>query len=85
MAICARWVDSKYTLQKALLAMPECRYSHSGEKQAHLLFETLVAYGILPLLGFHTGDNATSNDTCLRALSRLISQATEVNFLTIYS
>lgn len=37
LAICAQWVDLEGQLQKALLALPECRYSHSGERQAGLI------------------------------------------------
>jgi len=32
LAVCAQWVDPDYQLQKALLGLPECRNSHSGEK-----------------------------------------------------
>ena len=34
LAVCAQWVDKDYQLQKALLGLPECRHSHSGETQA---------------------------------------------------
>jgi hypothetical protein len=34
LAVCAQWVDSNYKLQKALLGLPECRFTHSGEHQA---------------------------------------------------
>jgi hypothetical protein len=59
-------VDNGYRLQKALLAMPECRYNHSGERQATLMAEAIEEYGIAKQIGYHTGDNATSNDTCLK-------------------
>ncbi|KAF6513165.1 hypothetical protein HZS61_007895 [Fusarium oxysporum f. sp. conglutinans] len=70
LAISARWVDQDYRPQRALLAMPECRYSHSGETQASLIIDTLAKYGIASKVGYHVGDNATSNDTCLSYLSR---------------
>jgi hypothetical protein len=72
LAVCARWVDNGYRLQKALLAMPECRYSHSGERQASLMAEAIEEYGIAKQIGYHTGDNATSNDTCLKHLSQML-------------
>lgn len=72
LAICARWVDDRYQPRRALLAMPECRYSYSGERQALLIMSTLEVYGIANRLGYHTGDNATSNDTCLNHLSILL-------------
>ncbi|KAG7405781.1 putative AC transposase [Fusarium oxysporum f. sp. raphani] len=69
LAISARWVDQDYQPRRALLAMPECRYSHSGETQASLIIDTLAKYGIASNVGYHVGDNATSNDTCLSYLS----------------
>jgi hypothetical protein len=52
--------------------MPECRYTHSGERQAVLIAQTLDEYGIAKQIGYHTSDNATSNDTCLRHLSQTL-------------
>ncbi|KAL9563898.1 hypothetical protein ACKAV7_011933 [Fusarium commune] len=72
LAVCVRWVDIGYRLQKALLAMPECRYSHSGERQATLMAEAIEEYDIAKQIGYHTGDNATSNDTCLKQLSQML-------------
>ena len=68
LAVCAQWVDQDYELQKALLALPECRFTHSGEKQASLILKALEDFNIQSKIGWHTGDNATSNDTCLVAL-----------------
>ncbi|TVY62520.1 putative AC transposase [Fusarium oxysporum f. sp. cubense] len=72
LAVCVRWVDNGCRLQKALLAMPECRYSHSGERQATLMAEAIEEYGIAKQICYHTGDNATSNDTCLKHLSQIL-------------
>jgi hypothetical protein len=69
LAVCAQWVDKDYKLQKALLGLPECRYGHGGERQASLIAKTLRNFGITNF-GYHTGDNATSNNTCLESLSR---------------
>lgn len=68
LAVCAQWVDNEHILQKALLALPECRYTHSGEKQAQLILETLETFDIQSQIGYHTSDNASSNDTCLQHL-----------------
>jgi hypothetical protein len=84
LAVCARWVDSTYKLQRALLGLPECRNSHSGEKQAALIAAVLDVYGISKQIGYHTGDNATSNDTCLRFLSTTLLKEHQVHFLAIY-
>ncbi len=77
LAVCAQWVDEGYRLRKALLGLPECRYSHSGESQAALIAEVLRTFNI-SRVGYHTGDNATSNDTCLEALSRILKASLEV-------
>lgn len=75
LAVCAQWVDPDYQLQKALLGLPECRYSHSGEKQAGLILDVLKDFQIHSKLGWHTGENASSNDTCLEVLkSRLFAE-----------
>ena len=71
LAVCAQWVDHDYKLRKALLGLPECQFSHSGEAQAALIIDVLRSFGISNV-GYHTGDNATSNDTCLESLSRML-------------
>jgi hypothetical protein len=79
LAVCAQWVDHEYKLQKALLGLPECRYSHSGQQQAHLLLQTLEEHEIQSRVGWHTGDNATSNDTCLENLENLLQSKHNVS------
>jgi hypothetical protein len=74
LAVCAQWVDKDYKLQKALLGLPECRYSHSGEQQAELILKVLENFGILSNLGWHTGDNATSNETCLEFIRKRLAK-----------
>ncbi len=78
LAICARWVDEDHQPRRALLGLREIRHSHSGEHQSRLLFSTLELYGITKQLGCHTGDNATSNDTCLQHLSIRMKQDLQV-------
>lgn len=74
LAICAQWVDRGYTLHKALIGLPECRHDHSGEHQARLIFDCLQAYAITPNIGYHTSDNASSNDTCVRSLQERLAE-----------
>lgn len=81
LAISARWVDKEYQPRRALLAMPECRYSHGGETQASLIMDTLERYGIASKVGYHIGDNATSNDTCLSYLSLRLREDYGVGYL----
>lgn len=83
LGICARWIDEDYTPQKALLAMPECRYSHHCKHQAALILETLVSFGAVRRVGYHTGDNASSNNTCLQHLSEMLKR--DHNVSSIFS
>ncbi|KAI7768429.1 hypothetical protein LZL87_013687 [Fusarium oxysporum] len=69
LAVCGQWVDKGYKLRKALLDLLECRKGHSGESQAGLIADVLGRYEIRSV-GYHTGDNASSNSTCLEALSK---------------
>ncbi|KAF7573934.1 hypothetical protein PtrM4_055570 [Pyrenophora tritici-repentis] len=50
----------------------ECRYTHSGERQAELLLQVIETYGIASKIGWYTIDNATSNNTILQHLERLL-------------
>ncbi|KAG6989609.1 hypothetical protein FocnCong_v021169 [Fusarium oxysporum f. sp. conglutinans] len=46
---------------------------HSGATQAELIAGTLRKFNITAQnLGYYTGDNATSNDTCLEELSKVL-------------
>lgn len=85
LAICAQWVDSQYVLQKALLGLPECRFTHAGEKQASLILEVLENFNIQSKIGWYIGDNATSNDTCLEHLQKSLLTKHEVssNYLSL--
>jgi hypothetical protein len=80
LAVCAQWVDQDYQLQKALLELPECRDNHSGERQADLILSSLERFGIASKLGYHTGDNATSNDTCLEHIARRLKEDLNVSW-----
>ncbi|ENH66574.1 Putative AC9 transposase, partial [Fusarium oxysporum f. sp. cubense race 1] len=73
LAVCVQWVDEDFKLQKALLGLPECKYSHSGATQAGLIAGTLRKFNITAQnLGCYVGDNATSNDTRLEELSKIL-------------
>ena len=69
LAVCGQWVDKGYKLRKALLGLLECRKDHSGESQAGLIADVFGRFEIRRV-GYHTGDNASSNNTCLEALSK---------------
>jgi hypothetical protein len=75
LAVCGQWVDDDFKLQKALLGLLECPHDHSGKAQADLILEVLEKYDIQSNIEWHTGDNATSNDTTLETLeSRLLEE-----------
>ena len=67
---CARWISRDYQFKYGMLALPQVLFSHSGEIKAAIILRTLKSFGITIKLGYHTGDNATSNDTLLIELSR---------------
>ncbi|RKL02611.1 hypothetical protein BFJ70_g17345 [Fusarium oxysporum] len=80
LAVCGQWVDKGYKLRKALLGLLECRKDHSGESQAGLIADVLGRFEIRRV-GYHTGDNASSNNTCLEALSKKLLHGRGVTFL----
>jgi hypothetical protein len=83
LAICVQWVDETYQLQKALLGLPECRHSHGGKAQAAVIAGVFRSFN-LKNIGYYTGDNAISNDTCLSELSALLATEEGVSLLNGY-
>lgn len=80
LGVTAQWVDETYTLQKALLGMPEVQFDHSGAHQSHHLLNLIRCYEIYDNLGYFISDNASSNDTCMRALSKGLQDEFEVKY-----
>ncbi|KAG7404443.1 putative AC transposase [Fusarium oxysporum f. sp. rapae] len=70
LCICVRWISQDYQFKHGMLALPQVLFSHSVEIQAAIILRTLKSFGITTKLGYHTGDNATSNGTLLIELSR---------------
>jgi hypothetical protein len=79
LAVCAQWVDKDYQLRKALLGLPEVRHAHNGENQATAITTILDKFEISNI-GYHTGDNATSNNTCLEHLARALKAKHNVGY-----
>lgn len=79
LAVCGQWVDSYGVLRKALLGLLECPFNHSGDAQAELIMAVIRRLGV-KRIGYHTGDNATSNDTCLASLETKLKEELDVNF-----
>ncbi|KAJ3480658.1 hypothetical protein NLG97_g8021 [Lecanicillium saksenae] len=80
LAVCAQWVDKDYKLRKALLSLPECTESHSGDAQTDVVISTLEKYGVQTRLGWHTGDNAASNDPCLESIQRKLMSRHKITY-----
>jgi hypothetical protein len=57
LAVCVRWLDDSYKLQKAVLSLPEIKHGHSGPAQEVPILDTLRNYGITTRIGYHSGDN----------------------------
>jgi hypothetical protein len=74
LGICAQFVGHDYILRKALLSLPQCRFSHSGETMARHILETIQAYEVTEKTGYIVGDNASSNDTCCRAIAMALTK-----------
>lgn len=80
LGISAQWVDEHYKLREALLGLPNIQHSHSGETMSRHLLDTIRYFHIAGNIGYFTADNATSNDTCLRALSTSLANEFGVGF-----
>ncbi|KAI7772009.1 hypothetical protein LZL87_011702 [Fusarium oxysporum] len=68
------------TRQRAPFSAVECRGNHSGERQADLIISILETFGIMPKLGYHIGDNATSNDKCLESIARRLKKNLNIDY-----
>lgn len=66
----AHYISEDNELEHAVLALKEIQGSHEGENVALVVLEVLEDWGIVTKLGFMQMDNASNNDTLIRALSR---------------
>lgn len=78
LGITAQWIDQSYNLRHCLLALSHVQFNHSGDNQASHMLNTIKEYGIEQNLGYYVGDNASSNDTCMRALSKSLHEEFKV-------
>ncbi|TQV89923.1 restless-like transposase [Cordyceps javanica] len=61
--------DESRQPRKALLALRELKGAHSGDSLADIFTEVIDSYGMRDRIGYFTLDNASNNDTMLRALA----------------
>ncbi|KAM3537959.1 hypothetical protein ARSEF1564_009122 [Beauveria bassiana] len=70
LAIVAHFInDESRQPRKALLALRELKGAHSGDSLAEIFTEVIDSYGMRDKTGYFTLDNASNNDTILRALA----------------
>jgi len=70
LGIVAHYISEDNKLESAVLAMREIQGPHEGENIAPIVEEVLREWGIVSKLGYMQMDNASNNDTMMRALSR---------------
>ena len=71
-AITGHWIDKNWNLHEALLAFKLLEGSHTGNKLAREIFNTLDAYNIAEKLFCITTDNASNNGKAMKRLSKLL-------------
>jgi hypothetical protein len=75
LGVIAHYISEDNQLESAVLAMKEIQGSHDGENIAPLIEEILEEWGIISKLGYLQMDNASNNDTMIRALGRSKSKS----------
>lgn len=72
LAIVAHFIDlERRQLRKALLALRELEGAHSGEAIAEVFLHVVDLYGLRHKVGYFTLDNASNNDTMIRAVAEV--------------
>jgi len=70
--VTVHFIDSKFEVQNMMLALRKVP-SHAGKDVAKIFYEVLEEYSIVNSFGWITTDNASSNDTFIVELQRLLS------------
>ena len=63
------YISDTGNLQHSVLALKELNGTHSGQNQAESIMEVINDYGIASKVGYFVMDNASNNDTMIKALS----------------
>jgi hypothetical protein len=63
------YISDTGNLQHSVLALKELDGAHSGQNQAESIMEVINDYGIASKVGYFVMDNASNNDTMIKALS----------------
>jgi hypothetical protein len=70
LAIIAHYISEDNKLESSLLALKEIEGSHEGDNIAPIIEAELAEWGIISKLGYLQMDNASNNDTMIKALGR---------------
>ena len=68
LGINAQFVDKNFKLRKVLLGLPQLDGRHTGEALAEEVCKVLSFWKLDDRIGFFTLDNATNNDTAMKAI-----------------
>lgn len=69
LGIVAHWIDEHRCARRSLIGLRELPEGHAGSEWAPVVAEMIEQYCIGDKLGYFQMDNASNNDTALRALS----------------
>jgi hypothetical protein len=72
MGVVGHFIDGQKHHQARLLALRHQPGNHTGDHLAKTLFEVVKSWGIIHKVGTVVCDNASNNDTCLKAFYRLL-------------
>jgi hypothetical protein len=70
LGIIAHYISIENQLESVVLAMKEIQGSYEGENIALIVEEVLWEWGVVSKLGYMQMDNASNNNTMIRAFSR---------------
>jgi hypothetical protein len=70
LAIIGHYISEDNQLESSLLALKEIQGSHEGDNIAPIIEGVLQEWGIISKVGYFQMDNASNNDTMIRALGR---------------
>jgi hypothetical protein len=76
LALCgvvAHYLTADFRSQALLIGLRSVQGAHSGENIAETVLEVVQEYGIADKVGYFQADNAGNNDTCVRAVLRIIA------------
>jgi hypothetical protein len=68
LGICSHFLSSELSLKQALLGLKVIEGAHEGETIARVIAGVIEDFEIEPKLGVFVADNATNNDTAIKAL-----------------